>query len=256
MSQLPGSSPYAASPATSPIWKCCATFATSSSLCSLPKASAMSQLCPTPPCGADPWCRQARLIPCPLPPCTCLYITLECPCTVPDLDFIACVSFPCPVAVPCWKAFTMVVHRASLLHLLGPRDLAQRDLGVFRCSPGAQRVGELGDAVGQGCWKELERGASGCVLNPQAFCASPSPLGWCLPLAQPPGRQQTQPTPHQPLPWCQCPTKARWEPSMGRRWPKPVPQVSTRAGPRQATASHSLTHSHSALVWFDPATYL
>lgn len=158
VSQLPGSNPHAASPATYPIWKCCGTFASSSPLCSLPKASAMSQLwvalpaqlCPT----HIPWdwsLVSARLIPCPLPPSTCLYITL----VIPELShtltslhvsvFPLLWLYPAGNLSPCW--FTKLHCFTSWVS----ETLAQRDLGVFGCSPGARWVGGSGDAVEQGC---------------------------------------------------------------------------------------------------------
>lgn len=212
-----------------PLWKCCATFASSSPLCSLPKASAMSQLwvalpaqlCPT----HIPWgisLVSARLIPFPLPPSTCLYITLVIPALSHALTSLHVLVVPLLWLYPAGTFHHGGSQSFTPSPLGSQRPLLRDTWGYLDALLEHSGLGARGMLWGRGAGgKDLERGASGCVLlsvlRPWDFCASPSPLGWCLPLAQPPCRQQTQPIPHHPLPWCQCPTKAGWEPSMGRR---------------------------------------
>lgn len=193
--------------------------------------------------GADPWHWQGythslpsptqhllvhnpRVVPAPSQTLSSLHVSL----------FPLLWLYPAGNLSPWW--FTKLHSFTSWV----PETLAQRDLG---CCPGARWAGGSGDAVGQGCWREgPERGASGCALLSVLRLSVPPRHLWegvCL-------WHSLLAVPHQHLPWCQCPTKAGWEPSLGRRWPKLLPQISTRAGPRQATASHSHTHSHSALV--------
>lgn len=68
------------------------------------------------------------------------------------------------------------------LHSFPPwvlETLAQRDLGVFGCTPRARWVGGSGDAVGQGCWREGPGEGSQWLCPP----LSPQAVGFlCLPI--------------------------------------------------------------------------
>lgn len=164
------------------------------------------------------------------------------------------------------KPFTMVVHKASLLHLLSPRDpCSERPGGLQMLS---WSTGGWGMLWGRGAaGKDPERGASGCalllVLRQWAFCAYPSPLGWCLPLAQPPCRQQT--THPSPAPAMVPVSYKSW---MGTKHGQEVVKTPTpdlHQSRTQASHSHSLTHSFTPTVpWcgltqpliYEPSTWL
>lgn len=204
---------------------------------------------PHPPCGADPWCRQARLIPCPLPPSTCLYITLEWSLHRPR-PWLHCM---CQFSLSCGCTLLESLHHG------GSQSFTPSPPGSQR--PCSERPGGL-QMLPKGFW-----GLGGCcgagMLEGRTWRGEPVAVSSSQPSGSPclsitfgmvfasgtaSWQQQTQPTPHQPLPWCQCPTKAGWEPSMGRRWPKPLPRSPPEQDPGKPlplthSPTHSLTHS-------------
>lgn len=211
VSQLPGSSPHAASPATYPhlevLCHICILISPLLAPKGLSHVSAVGgyscpALCHTHPMELIPGIGKATLIPCPLPPSTCLYITPAPSQTLTSLHV-------CRFSLSCGCTQLETFHHGGSQSFTPSPPGSQRPLlrETWRSLDALLEPGGLGAG---GClWgrgaggKDLERGASGCallsILGPWAFCASPSPLAWCLSLTQPPCRQQTQFIPHQPL---------------------------------------------------------
>lgn len=162
-----------------------------------------------------------------------------------------CFGFPSAVAVPSWKPFTMVVHKASLLHLPGPRaSCSQRPGGLQMLSWSTGGWGLRGCCRAGVLEGRTQRGEPVAVPGPQTMGFLCLPITFGMVFASLQAADPTHPSPAPAM------VPVSYKSLVGAKHgldvaKTPAPDLHQSRTPASHCLSltHSLTHSHPIPWW-------